>query len=153
MAYNAFLGDESDAQPSPDFENFRQVTSPSHREEFAESTPAPFFLHDLAESVPSSPSFVSPLRAEYTLSSSPFFSSLESPDAKRAPLNNGYKSKVRVDDRYKVVGFISSGTYGRVYKAIGHNGQSGEFAIKKFGSCLFTEEAQSLIDITQIQAR
>lgn len=25
----------------------------------------------------------------------------------------------------------SSGTYGRVYKAIGCNGQSGEFAIKK----------------------
>ena len=35
-------------------------------------------------------------------------------------------------DRYKVVGFISSGTYGRVYKAVGHNGMSGEFAIKKF---------------------
>jgi hypothetical protein len=30
------------------------------------------------------------------------------------------------------VGFISSGTYGRVYKAIGKNGQKGEFAIKKF---------------------
>lgn len=25
----------------------------------------------------------------------------------------------------------SSGTYGRVYKAVGCNGQSGEFAIKK----------------------
>lgn len=25
----------------------------------------------------------------------------------------------------------SSGTYGRVYKAVGWNGQSGEFAIKK----------------------
>ena len=34
-------------------------------------------------------------------------------------------------DRYKVVGFISSGTYGRVYKAVGQNGMSGEFAIKK----------------------
>ena len=43
----------------------------------------------------------------------------------------GYKSKIRVSDRYKVVGFISSGTYGRVYKAVGINGQSGEFAIKK----------------------
>jgi cyclin-dependent kinase 8/11 len=39
---------------------------------------------------------------------------------------------VRVVDRYKVIGFISSGTYGRVYKAVGRNGQAGEFAIKKF---------------------
>ncbi|KIN05807.1 hypothetical protein OIDMADRAFT_38262 [Oidiodendron maius Zn] len=44
----------------------------------------------------------------------------------------GYQSKVRVVDRYKVIGFISSGTYGRVYKAVGRNGQAGEFAIKKF---------------------
>ena len=44
----------------------------------------------------------------------------------------GYQSKVRVIDRYKVIGFISSGTYGRVYKAVGRHGQSGEFAIKKF---------------------
>lgn len=46
--------------------------------------------------------------------------------------NTGYQSKVRVIDRYKVIGFISSGTYGRVYKAVGRNGQTGEFAIKKF---------------------
>ncbi|KAI1006596.1 Serine/threonine-protein kinase [Podosphaera aphanis] len=44
----------------------------------------------------------------------------------------GYQSKVRVTDRYKVIGFISSGTYGRVYKAVGRQGQPGEFAIKKF---------------------
>ncbi|KAK4139025.1 Serine/threonine-protein kinase SSN3 [Trichocladium antarcticum] len=44
----------------------------------------------------------------------------------------GYQSKVRVTDKYKVVGFISSGTYGRVYKALGRQGQPGEFAIKKF---------------------
>lgn len=44
----------------------------------------------------------------------------------------GYQSKVRVIDRYKVIGFISSGTYGRVYKAVGRQGQTGEFAIKKF---------------------
>ncbi|KAL9127943.1 MAG: hypothetical protein Q9217_003279 [Psora testacea] len=48
------------------------------------------------------------------------------------PPSGGYASKVHVLDRYKVVGFISSGTYGRVYKAVGHNGQTGEFAIKKF---------------------
>ncbi|KAI1140033.1 Pkinase-domain-containing protein [Hypoxylon sp. FL0543] len=46
--------------------------------------------------------------------------------------NVGYQSKVRVVDKYKVIGFISSGTYGRVYKAIGRHGQPGEFAIKKF---------------------
>lgn len=44
----------------------------------------------------------------------------------------GYQSKVRVTDKYKVIGFISSGTYGRVYKALGRHGQTGEFAIKKF---------------------
>jgi cyclin-dependent kinase 8/11 len=42
-----------------------------------------------------------------------------------------YQPKVRVTDTYKVVGFISSGTYGRVYKALGR-GKPGEFAIKKF---------------------
>ncbi|RDL38933.1 Kinase-like protein [Venustampulla echinocandica] len=46
--------------------------------------------------------------------------------------NVGYQSKVRVIDRYKVIGFISSGTYGRVYKAVGRQNQTGEFAIKKF---------------------
>ena len=47
------------------------------------------------------------------------------------PPPSAYNSKVRVHDRYNVVGFISSGTYGRVYKALGRNGRSGEFAIKK----------------------
>lgn len=56
----------------------------------------------------------------------------DEPSDLRKMSSNGYTSKVRVLDRYKVVGFISSGTYGRVYKAVGVNGQSGEFAIKKF---------------------
>lgn len=43
----------------------------------------------------------------------------------------GYSSKKRINERYKIVGFISSGTYGRVYKAEGRNGRIGEFAIKK----------------------
>lgn len=45
----------------------------------------------------------------------------------------GYQPKVRIQDKYRIVGFISSGTYGRVYKAVGRNGKpAGEFAIKKF---------------------
>ena len=32
-------------------------------------------------------------------------------------LGTGYIAKVRVRERYHIVGFISSGTYGRVYKA------------------------------------
>ncbi|KAL2118721.1 hypothetical protein VTJ04DRAFT_8381 [Mycothermus thermophilus] len=52
--------------------------------------------------------------------------------ADRTTGSMGYRSKVRVTDKYKVIGFISSGTYGRVYKALGRHGQSGEFAIKKF---------------------
>jgi cyclin-dependent kinase 8/11 len=43
----------------------------------------------------------------------------------------GYTSKKRVRDLYEIVGFISSGTYGRVYKAVGKAGQPGQFAIKK----------------------
>lgn len=61
-----------------------------------------------------------------------FLSLTESSEARKMPPNNGYTSKVRELDRYKVVGFISSGTYGRVYKAVGHNEMAGEFAIKKF---------------------
>ncbi|KAJ4302478.1 cyclin-dependent protein kinase [Collariella sp. IMI 366227] len=52
--------------------------------------------------------------------------------ADRGTGSMGYQSKVRVTDKYKVIGFISSGTYGRVYKASGRQGQPGEFAIKKF---------------------
>ncbi|KAI9754592.1 MAG: Endopolyphosphatase [Chaenotheca gracillima] len=46
--------------------------------------------------------------------------------------SSAYTSKVRIGERYRVIGFISSGTYGRVYKAVGATGQQGEFAIKKF---------------------
>ena len=53
--------------------------------------------------------------------------------------SSGYTSKVRVNERYKVIGFISSGTYGRVYKAVGRSGQTGEFAIKK-SVCFVTAE-------------
>lgn len=43
-----------------------------------------------------------------------------------------YQPRTRVADKYKVIGFISSGTYGRVYKAHSRDGRPGEFAIKKF---------------------
>lgn len=64
-------------------------------------------------------------------------------DRKMAP--TAYTSKVKVRENYQIVGFISSGTYGRVYKAVGRN-KPGDgisptsanspsrevFAIKKF---------------------
>ena len=37
-----------------------------------------------------------------------------------------------VASKYKIVGFISSGTYGRVYKAISKDGTDSVHAIKKF---------------------
>ncbi|RPA91106.1 Pkinase-domain-containing protein [Choiromyces venosus 120613-1] len=44
-----------------------------------------------------------------------------------------YKSKVRVLEEYHIIGFISSGTYGRVYKARSKlPGNTKEYAIKKF---------------------
>lgn len=49
----------------------------------------------------------------------------------RKPTGIGCSSKARVRDKYHIVGFISSGTYGRVYKAVGRHGRKGEFAIKK----------------------
>jgi cyclin-dependent kinase 8/11 len=52
--------------------------------------------------------------------------------------SNPYQPRVRVTDRYRIVGFISSGTYGRVYKAVsrgpGADGRpvGSEVASKKF---------------------
>ncbi|KAL7276146.1 cyclin-dependent protein kinase [Rhizina undulata] len=54
-------------------------------------------------------------------------------DEKEAEKMPPYKSKVRVLDRYQIIGFISSGTYGRVYKARSKiPGNNLQFAIKKF---------------------
>lgn len=63
---------------------------------------------------------------------------------------SGYTSKKQVNSRYKIIGFISSGTYGRVYKAVGRNSQEGSFAIKKFkpdkeGEPQYTGISQSAI--------
>lgn len=38
---------------------------------------------------------------------------------------NNYTSKVKVSQKYSIIGFISSGTYGRVYKAMERNPRSG----------------------------
>ena len=70
------------------------------------------------------------------LIANPLYNYTENSENKVKPLPSGYPGKAHDLDRYKVVGFISSGTYGRVYKAIGVNGQSGEFAIKKYGIIL-----------------
>lgn len=41
--------------------------------------------------------------------------------------------RVKVLDKYEIIGFISSGTYGRVYKARSRDSNDPrEFAIKKF---------------------
>jgi cyclin-dependent kinase 8/11 len=37
-----------------------------------------------------------------------------------------------VNSKYTILGFISSGTYGRVYKAQAKDGGGGMYAIKKF---------------------
>ena len=44
-----------------------------------------------------------------------------------------YQSKVKLHNKYHIIGFISSGTYGRVYKARSKDPENkGEFAIKKY---------------------
>jgi cyclin-dependent kinase 8/11 len=49
----------------------------------------------------------------------------------------GYgKKSPTVAEKYRIIGFISSGTYGMVYKAQGRNTNGAEsriFAIKKYG--------------------
>ncbi|KAF4582279.1 Serine/threonine-protein kinase SSN3 [Ophiocordyceps camponoti-floridani] len=68
----------------------------------------------------------------------PFSSSahLVSPDSHERP--SGFQPRTRVTERYRIVGFISSGTYGRVYKAVSRPSVGrpppavAEVAIKKF---------------------
>lgn len=64
----------------------------------------------------------------------------------------GYTSKVRVHEKYKVVGFISSGTYGRVYKAVGRDGRAGDFAIKKYRAPVRVYASSPDLTTWQIQA-
>jgi len=41
------------------------------------------------------------------------------PDKKQA--GNSYTAKTKIGQKYSIIGFISSGTYGRVYKAVARN--------------------------------
>lgn len=91
-----------------------------------------------------------PLRSN--LATNPPYTYTESSEGKGRP-PNAYPGRARDLDRYKVVGFISSGTYGRVYKAIGVNGQSGEFAIKKYETYLTLLIARIILTKLQIQTR
>lgn len=56
-----------------------------------------------------------------------------------------------VNSKYQILGFISSGTYGRVYKAQSRDGSGGMYAIKKFkpdkdgGEGTYTGISQSAI--------
>ncbi|KAF8475648.1 kinase-like domain-containing protein [Kalaharituber pfeilii] len=62
-----------------------------------------------------------------------------------------YQSKVKIQQKYQIMGFISSGTYGRVFKARSRDpNNKGEFAIKKFkpdkeGEVSYTGISQSAI--------
>ncbi|PTB71042.1 kinase-like protein, partial [Trichoderma longibrachiatum ATCC 18648] len=46
----------------------------------------------------------------------------------------GYQPKARVTERYRIIGFISSGTYGRVYKAVGRTVNGEGIAVVKTSS-------------------
>ncbi|UKZ74913.1 cyclin-dependent protein kinase [Trichoderma virens FT-333] len=48
----------------------------------------------------------------------------------------GYQPKARVTERYRIIGFISSGTYGRVYKAVSRTGNGEGIAVVRTSSGL-----------------
>lgn len=41
----------------------------------------------------------------------------------RKPRPFGYTARIKVDEKYEIIGFISSGTYGRVFKAVSKRGE------------------------------
>ena len=41
-------------------------------------------------------------------------------------MSSPYPNQRHINDQYDVVGFISSGTYGRVYKATGKSSRTGQ---------------------------
>ena len=117
----------NNASVPPDFlrNHLDNGITPEHDDPISTSPEPDFPESDMTEPAYLDPHYLEPY--PHTL-----MSPTESSEARKMPPNSGYTSKVRVLDRYKVVGFISSGTYGRVYKAVGHNEMAGEFAIKKF---------------------
>ncbi|KAH8122635.1 cyclin-dependent protein kinase [Trichoderma asperellum] len=48
----------------------------------------------------------------------------------------GYQPKARVTERYRIIGFISSGTYGRVYKAVSRTSNPEGIAVVRTSSGL-----------------
>ena len=74
----------------------------------------------------------------------PQIGSLDDPlrTSEKKSSGNTYRSKVKISQKYNIIGFISSGTYGRVYKAVQRSsdtsspttpdGKKELFAIKKF---------------------
>ena len=66
--------------------------------------------------------YISCNRTCYDLESNPLSISTDPFDRKMP--SGSYTSKVRVRENYHIVGFISSGTYGRVYKAVSKTSKS-----------------------------
>jgi serine/threonine protein kinase len=78
-------------------------------------------------------------------------------------VGNTYTAKVRINQKYNIIGFISSGTYGRVYKAVEKNSKGDTsspvgtspskelYAIKKYvlSTCILASDLISC----QVQAR
>jgi cyclin-dependent kinase 8/11 len=52
------------------------------------------------------------------------------------------KGKPKIQDKYQILGFISSGTYGMVYKAKGKEPNTGIYAIKRYD--LYFKRLESL---------
>ncbi|OAR05804.1 hypothetical protein LLEC1_07474, partial [Akanthomyces lecanii] len=126
-------GHESYGQPTqPQYPQLQQYTSQWHLSAAAPPMPFP------SSSVSWGPSFVAP---PFTHSRSQNHAHKQI--AEGLGRSGGYQPKARVTERYRIVGFISSGTYGRVYKAVNRanivtstNGtpvpMGHEVAIKKF---------------------
>ena len=80
----------------------------------------------------------------------------------KRPSGNNYTTKVKIGQKYNIIGFISSGTYGRVYKAVEKNPKPDPstpagstppkelYAIKKSAVAV---HVPNLANIGQIQTR
>ncbi|KAM0256600.1 hypothetical protein ACHAQJ_004887 [Trichoderma viride] len=85
-----------------------------------------------------------PLKLRQTYPHQPphhYYSSSSSSSAHRAYTDGrdqsaGYQPKARVTERYRIIGFISSGTYGRVYKAVSRTSNGEGIAVVRTSSGL-----------------